>query len=121
MCVFTQTVKNFVCVLRSIKSQRDPSPDAGEGVEEIRRRVAPVIQHLIKREDVVVDAVVGEVGVFDAAKSDGPLSSGELLWSQDLQEDDFLLIKQAIFPRDCFHPMCFMALKMQISAVLISL
>lgn len=26
----------------------EPSPDAGEGVEEVRRRVAPVIQHLVK-------------------------------------------------------------------------
>lgn len=34
------------------------SPDAGEGVEEIRRRVAPVIQHLVEGEHVVVDAVV---------------------------------------------------------------
>lgn len=53
-----------------------PSPDAGEGIEEVRRCVAPVIQHLVKREDVVVDAVVGEVSVFDAAKSDRSLSFG---------------------------------------------
>lgn len=63
------------------------SPDAGEGVEEVRRRVAPVVQHLVEGEDVVVDAVVGEVGVFDAAESDRPLGFGELLRGQDLQGD----------------------------------
>lgn len=61
----------LVCTLvASIEHWTEPSPDAGEGIEQVRRRVAPVVQHLVKREDVVVDAVVGEVGVFDAAESD---------------------------------------------------
>lgn len=63
----------------------EPSPDAGEGVEEVRRCVAPVIQHLVEGEDVVVDAVVGQVGVFDAAESDRPLGLAELLRGQNLQ------------------------------------
>lgn len=63
-------------------------PDAGEGVEEVRRRVAPVVQHLVEGEDVVVDAVVGEVGVFDAAKGDRSLGLGELFWRQHLHEGD---------------------------------
>lgn len=65
---------------------QEESPDASERVEEVRCRVAPVVQHLVKREDVVVDAVVGQVGVFDAAKSNGPLGFSELLWGQDLKE-----------------------------------
>ena len=60
------------------------SPDAGEGVEQVRRRVAPVVQHLVEGEDVVGDAVVGEVGVFDAAEGDGSLGLGELFWRQHL-------------------------------------
>lgn len=63
-------------------------PDAGEGVEEVRRRIAPVVQHLVEGEDVVVDAVVGKVGVFDAAESDGSLGFNQLLRSQNLQEDN---------------------------------
>ena len=64
----------------------EASPDTGEGVEQVRRRVAPVVQHLVEGEDVVVDAVVGEVGVFDAAERHRPLGLDQLLRAQDLQE-----------------------------------
>lgn len=62
------------------------SPDAGEGVEQVRSSVAPVVEHLVEGEDVVVDAVVGQVGVFDAAKGDGTLRQDQLLRGQDLRE-----------------------------------
>ena len=60
-------------------------PDASEGVEQVRRRVAPVVQHLVEGEDVVVVAVVGKVGVLDAAEGDGSLSFDQLLRGQNLQ------------------------------------
>lgn len=69
----------------------ESSPDAGECVEQVGCRVAPVVEHLVKREDVVVDAVVGEISVFDATKGDGPLCFGQLLWGQDLQKDNQLI------------------------------
>lgn len=57
---------------------------------------------------------MGEVGVFDAVEGDGPLSLRELLWSQDLQKEGFLLLKQTISPHRRLRPACFMALKMLI-------
>lgn len=60
-------------------------PDAGEGVEQVRRRVAPVVQHLIEGEDVVVVAVVAQVGVLDAAERHRPLGFVQLLRGQDLR------------------------------------
>lgn len=79
-----------------IRYTANTRPDAGESVEQVRRRVAAVVQHLVEREDVVVAAVVGEVGVFDATESDRPLGFGQLLWGQDLRKGRFTfsLIKQ---------------------------
>ena len=74
----------YVCTFYN--SLRD-TPDSGEGVEQVGGRVAPVIQHLVEGEDVVIDAVVGQVGVFDAAERHGRLGLCQLLWSQDLHDN----------------------------------
>lgn len=79
-------MKTKPSVLCGFSCRSDASPDAGEGVQQVRRRVAPVVQHLVKREDIVVDAVVGEVSVFDAAECHRGLGFSQLLQGQDLHK-----------------------------------
>lgn len=82
---------NVACTSRSqpsIPSERANercSPDAGEGVEQVSGSVAPVVEHLVEGEDIVVDTVVGQVGVLDAAEGDGALCLDQLLRCQNLE------------------------------------
>lgn len=75
------------------------SPDACEGVEKVGCSVAPVVQHLVKGKDVIVDAIVREVRVLDATKRYGALSLHQLFWGQHLQQTHTksLLVSMATF------------------------
>lgn len=56
-------------------------PDSGEGIQQVSSCVSSVIQHFVKGEDVVVQPVMGKIGVFDTAISDRCLSSLQLFCS----------------------------------------
>lgn len=53
-------------------------------IEHINCSISLVLEHAIERENVLVGAVVRQVGVLDTSVSDGLLSGGELLGREDL-------------------------------------
>lgn len=54
-------------------------PDSGEGIQQVSSCVSSVIQHFVKGEDVVIQPVMGEIGISDTAVSNGCLGSLQFL------------------------------------------